>query len=217
MGSPEGEGYDDERPQHLVKVPSFMMGKYPITQAQWREVASLPKIARDLPLTPSHDLPVENISWYEVREFCLRLLWQTGQNYRLPTEAEWEFACRAYTNTPFHFGNKLTHEQANFESRLGDTSPVGKYPGNALGLHDMHGNVWEWCLDHWHEDYEGAPSDGSAWVTGGNERYRMLRGGSWYADSDCCRSAFRNRNDPVNRGSNIGFRVVRDIRDASTW
>jgi formylglycine-generating enzyme required for sulfatase activity len=180
MGSPstEAERYDDKSPQHEVTVPPLFMGKYPVTQAQWRSVAALEQINRELDPDPSHfkgdNLPVEQISWYEAVEFCDRLLEYTGKHYRLPSEAEWEYACRAGTTTPFHFGETITSDLANYnaEKTYGDsskgksrnqTTSVGSFKvANAFGLFDMHGNVWEWCADHWHGSYEGAPIDGSA-------------------------------------------------------
>ena len=161
MGSPEGEGSDNEKPQHKVTVPEFWMGKYPVTQAQYSAVIGK---------NPSHfkgkNLPVEQVNWNDAIEFCKRLSRKTGKSYRLPSEAEWEYACRAGTTTRYFFGDDLTQQQANFDLNLGKTSPVGTYPANAFGLHDMHGNVWEWCQDYWHGNYDGAPMDGRAWTKG---------------------------------------------------
>jgi formylglycine-generating enzyme required for sulfatase activity len=223
MGAGEGdEGYyEDELPQHSVTVPEFYLGKYPVTQAQWCAVATgLPKIEHDLDPDPSRfkgdTHPVERVNWYEAVEFCRRLSQATGQNYRLPSEAEWEYACRAGTTTPFHFGETITIDLASYDdSPKGkyreQTTPVGSFPPNGFGLHDMHGNVWEWCFDLWHENYEGAPTDGSAWVEEveeqDEEQSRLIRGGSWSVDLWNCRSAYRNRDTPDNRNSNIGFRV----------
>jgi len=201
MGSPEGEGYDDEKPQHLVNVPSFLMGKYPVTQAQYEAV-----MGENPSCFKGANLPVEMVSWNDAIEFCERLSQLTGASYRLPTEAEWEYACRAGTTTNYSFGEELTQEDANFDSDR--TSPVGTYPPNSLGLHDTHGNVWEWCLDVWHDDYEGAPTDGSAWMEEGALSYRLLRGGSWGTDPWYCRSACRNLNNPAYRYNYLGFRVV---------
>ncbi|MBR8838275.1 MAG: formylglycine-generating enzyme family protein [Stigonema ocellatum SAG 48.90 = DSM 106950] len=233
MGSPEGEGYDSERPQHEVTVQPFFMGKYPVTQAQWRTVAALPRIDRDLKPDPSYfkgdNLPVEQVSWYDVVEFCARLSKASGKNYRLPSEAEWEYACRAGTVTPFHFGETLTSELANYDGSFtyreeaeGEyrrkTTPVGSFPGNAFGLFDMHGNVWEWCADWWNDNYDGSPIDGSAWLEkknsgqeeneNENDNQWLLRGGSWDDNPEDCRSAFRNRDAPDNALDLFGFRVV---------
>jgi formylglycine-generating enzyme required for sulfatase activity/uncharacterized caspase-like protein len=221
MGSTEWEG---EEPPHQVTVGSFYMGKYEVTQAQWRAVASLPKVARDLNPDPSYfkgdNLPVEQVSWDDAVEFCARLSRATGRSYRLPTEAEWEYACRAGTTTAFAFGQTITPQVVNYD---GDypyaqapkgtfretTTPVG-FMGvaNAFGLYDMHGNVWEWCMDYWHESYKGAPTDGSSWERGGDASDRVLRGGSWSSNASYCRSANRDRLTPDYRFNAFGFRVV---------
>ena len=217
MGSPkdEPECYEDEGPQHKVQVPEFYMGKYPVTQAQWKAVAALPQVERNLDTDPSYfkgdDCPVERVSWYEAVEFCKRLSKHTGREYRLPTEAEWEYACRAGTTTFFHFGDSLTSELANYDTN--QTTPVGNYPPNAFGLYDMHGNVWEWCQDHWHDNYKGAPTDGSAWDDQGENDSRVLRGGSWIYIPRLCRSASRDYYLPGYRSSGVGFRVVANVAD----
>ncbi|MBD2770828.1 formylglycine-generating enzyme family protein [Iningainema tapete] len=227
MGAPEteAESSDSERPQHEVTVPPFFMGKYTVTQAQWRVVANLPQVNRELDPDPSRfkgdNLPVDSIWWYDAEEFCARLSVHTKRHYRLPSEAEWEYACRAGTTTPFHFGETITPELANYDGEYtygsglkGEyrekTTPVGSFNvANAFGLYDMHGNVWEWCADNWHEDYEGASNDGSAWKeVNENDNRRMLRGGSWYNDPGLCRSAYRDFNAPDRRLDYIGFRVV---------
>ncbi|MFM6806520.1 MAG: formylglycine-generating enzyme family protein, partial [Dolichospermum sp.] len=209
-----------EKPQHEVTIKPFLMGKFPITQAQWEIVAALEKVNIDLASYPSYfedgNLPVEHISWYEAVEFCARLSRMTNKAYRLPTEAEWEYACRAGTTTPFYFGDRITTELANYDGDYNDddeqegTTEVSSFPPNAFGLHDMHGNVWEWCLDDWHNNYEGAPTDGSAWINRSNDR-KVRRGGSWYDFSDFCRSASRHFNDADFDDDNIGFRVVCDV------
>lgn len=225
MGSPEGQGTNDERPQHEVTVPSFFMGKFPVTQEQWKAVAYLPKVERDLDPNLSYfkgeDRPMETVSWNDAVEFCKRLSQKTGKEYRLPSEAEWEYVCRAGTTTPFYFGETITGKLANYcsqstyaeespEANRGETSSVGQFPPNAFGLYDIHGNVWEWCADIWHDNYVGAPTDGSAWTEGGNKDRSPLRGGSWLYPADSCRSAFRIFNtfghDDTN--DNIGFRVA---------
>ncbi|MGD1871669.1 MAG: SUMF1/EgtB/PvdO family nonheme iron enzyme [Mastigocoleus sp.] len=233
MGSPEGEGYEFEKPQHEVNIQSFFMGKYLVTQTQWKAVAALPEVNRSLKLEPSYfkgnDLPVERVSWYDAIEFCARLSNHTGQEYRLPSEAEWEYACRAGTTTPFHFGETITSEFANYHARstFADetkgkyrrkTTPVGQFPPNAFGLYDMHGNLWEWCLDDWHNNYEDAPKDGSAWFDDKNDNlyqkigFSLLRGGSWDVSPRFCRSACRNGSNWAERDDygfyNVGFRVV---------
>jgi formylglycine-generating enzyme required for sulfatase activity len=226
MGSPEDEperNADRESPQHDVTVPGFFMGRYPITQAQWRVVANLPPVNRKLNPDPSRfkgdNRPVERVSWHDAVEFCVRLSAHTDRTYRLPSEAEWEYACRAGTTTPFHFGDMITTDVANYNGSTyadgpqgksrGETTPVDHFDlANAFGLSDMHGNVWEWCADHWHENYNDAPTDGSAWTEGGDSSRRGYRGGSWYGNPGYCRSASRNWFSPDYRDYYLGFRVV---------
>jgi formylglycine-generating enzyme required for sulfatase activity len=208
--------------QHPVSILSFYMGKFPITQAQWLAVAMLPQIHRTLDLDPSYfkgsDRPVECVSWYDAVEFCDRLSHKTGRRYQLPSEAQWEYACRAGTDTPFYFGEGLSTDLANYDGTYTNgtkggyyrpqTTEVGVFPANAFGLYDMHGNVWEWCADNWHDSYNGAPDDGSVWEHSGNQHYRLSRGCSWRNHEYNCRSAFRNRLQPDRKDSNFGFRVV---------
>jgi formylglycine-generating enzyme required for sulfatase activity len=229
MGSPddEPERRDHESHQHEVTVPSFFMGRYPVTQAQWRAVAAMPQVERELKPDPSgskgDNRPVERVSWYDAMEFCARLSAHTGREYRLPSEAEWEYACRAGTTTPFHFGEMITTEVANYDGNYtynggpkgddrGETTPVDHFGiANAWGLSDMHGNVWEWCLDHWCKNYGKAPTDGNAWIDEEDDNKnhsRLLRGGSWFDPPWYCRSAYRGFNDPRNVDLNNGFRVV---------
>jgi formylglycine-generating enzyme required for sulfatase activity len=209
MGSPEDEPErsEEEGPQHLVTVPDFFMGKYQVTQAQWRIVADYPTVNIKLKEDPSNfkgnHLPVEQISWDEAVEFCDRLTAKTGRSYRLPSEAEWEYACRGGTKTPFAFGKTLTTELANYDGNytyadgskgqyLEKTTPVGTFPANTFGLYDMHGNLWEWCADDWHSNYEEAPTDGTIWNASndsGSDPRKVLRGGSWLYDPRRCRSA----------------------------
>jgi formylglycine-generating enzyme required for sulfatase activity len=221
MGSPETEEdrEENEGPQHDVTVPSFFMGKYAVTQEQWRMVADrIPKVKIDLDPKPSNfegdRLPVEKVSWLDAVEFCDRLSRHTGRVYRLPSEAEWEYACRAGTTTAFHFGNTIANELANYEYKLQKTTDVGSYDiANRFGLYDMHGNVFEWCQDDWHSNYEGAPIDGSAWIYGDREKgsSKLLRGGSWVSDPRYCRSAYRSHLSPDARDSLLGFRLVRSL------
>ncbi|MDX2099055.1 MAG: formylglycine-generating enzyme family protein, partial [Leptolyngbyaceae cyanobacterium bins.59] len=216
MGSPADEPErDSDEEQHSVTVPSFFMGKTQVTQAQWRVIATLPKVKRDLDPDPSNfkgenreNHPVEQVSWLDAVEFCDRLARQTHRPYRLPSEAEWEYACRAGTTTPFHFGKIITPNLANYDwsvayqnspTRSEDskgTTPVASYPPNSFGLYDMHGNVWEWCGDDWHDSYENAPDDGSAWISESrtDESSRVRRGGSWILNPWYCRSAYRLLN-----------------------
>ena len=205
MGSESGSS--DELPVHKVAVRPFYIGRTEVTQAQWQTVlGSLPNVG-----FKGSERPVERVSWEDVQEFCQRLSEQTGLEFRLPTEAEWEYAARAGTTTEYSFGDdeKMLGDYAWFDKNSGSsTHDVGQKLPNQFGLYDMHGNVWEWCEDNWHENYEGAPSDGSAWLSGGDSTRRVVRGGSWDLNSDLCRSANRNRNHPDNRNNNIGLRLV---------
>ncbi|MGB5633225.1 MAG: formylglycine-generating enzyme family protein [Waterburya sp.] len=153
------------------------------------------------------DRPVEQVNWDEAVEFCNQLSTQTGKVYRLPTEAEWEYACRAGTTTSYHFGDDITDKLANYDEKVGETTWVGQFPPNAFGLYDMHGNVCEWCQDDWHDSYQNAPIDGNAWVSG-NSSNKVIRGGSWIDLPEDCRSATRGLDTRDNRDINIGFRVV---------
>ena len=244
MGAPESEtdSNESERPQHPVEVSTFFMGRYPITQVQWRAVAAMDKVLRDLEPNPSRfkgdNRPVEQVSWYDAIEFCARLSMHTKKNYRLPSEAEWEYACRAGTTTPFHFGETISTQLANYDgdyiygrgekgdSRNGTTAVDFFKVANAFGLSDMHGNVWEWCADPWHDNYQGAPLDSRVWdEKNDNDNYyqniaehlaellkddrgRVRRGGSWFNYPWDCRSAFRLRGNPVDTYDSYGFRVA---------
>jgi formylglycine-generating enzyme required for sulfatase activity len=223
MGSPEDEKgrFPDESPQRMVKLPSFFMSKFPITQAQYEAIVGV---------NPSNfkgaNHPVEMVSWNDAVEFCKLLSRRLGRTYQLPSEAQWEYTCRAGTTTPFHYGKTLTTALANYNGKeplLGfspiyhsepygeyrqHTIEVGRFPPNAFGLYDMHGNVWEWCQDVWHENYSGAPSDGSAWMTNQVDARYLLRGGAWNGSPRNCRSASRISNLPDSRDINEGFRVV---------
>ncbi|HYW20869.1 MAG TPA: bifunctional serine/threonine-protein kinase/formylglycine-generating enzyme family protein [Nodularia sp. (in: cyanobacteria)] len=216
MGSPEHEESHEhtESPQHRVKIAPFFMGTFPITQAQFRAIMNA---------SPSYmvgdDHPVECVSWNAVVDFCTLISQKTGRNYRLPSEAEWEYACRAGTKTSFHFGNAINTDLANYDGRYvyragarGEyrqtTTPVGTFSPNAFGLYDMHGNVWEWCQDIWHDDYIGAPTDGSAWERERSSICRVLRGGSWYGYPWYCRSAARGRGKQGDWKLYYGFRVA---------
>lgn len=238
MGSPKTElgATKSQIPQHPVTIKPFFMAKYPITQSQWLRVAKQPQINREINPYCSHfdypDRPIEQISWFDAVEWCDRLCQLTGKKYRLPSEAEWEYACRANTTTPFHFGETITTEVANYSGvdwdyqgkvcsqgaygagPLGEdrreTTPVAYFTtgGNQFGLYDMHGNVREWCADYWHENYQAAPTDGSAWLEGGDSANRVLRGGSWNGGPRKCRSASRTKLYPDASLYDIGFRVV---------
>lgn len=226
MGSPANEfrHTPQESPLHEVTVPTFFLGKFEVTQAQWRAVARWPKIARDLNPDPSKfkgdDAPVDDVSWEDTEEFCARLSHRTGRTYRLPSEAEWEYACRAGTTTPFHFGMTIMPDMVNYDGTKPygrgpkgayrqHTMPVGNYgPANAFGLYDMHGNVAEWTQDAWHDSYAGAPANGNAWEQGSDANYRVIRGGSWFNTADECRSASRSSALKDNSYTRVGFRVA---------
>ncbi len=216
MGSPEGEADrgKEESPQHQVKVPGFFMGKYEITQAQYKAI---------MDSNPSNfkgeKRPVEEVSWDDAVEFCKKLSQKTAKTYRLPSEAEWEYACRAGTKTPFSFGETITTELVNYNGNFPygsapkgeyrqETTDVVKFPRNSFGLYDMHGNVWEWCQDIYNSNYQDAPKDGSAWLTGKDNNMKLLRGGSWADNARYCRSANRPRFARSVRDRNVGFRVV---------
>jgi formylglycine-generating enzyme required for sulfatase activity len=226
MGSPENEmGREShEDPQHSVTLQPFALSQFPITQAQWQAIASLPPIDRPLNPDPSNfkapNLPVEQVSWHDAVEFCARLSRLTKRDYRLPSEAEWEYACRARTTTPFHFGETISSDLANYDGSYTysfeaqgqyrqQTTLVGSFGvANAFGLYDMHGNVWEWCADSWHEDYQDAPDDGSIWRSEISDSRRVLRGGSWYCFPNLCRSAQRHWEQADYGGSGTSFRVA---------
>ena len=226
MGSPEDEPkrFEREGPQHEVTLGSFFMAQTPITQAQWRAVAGWQKVGRDLKPDPSKfkgaNRPVEQVNWFDALEFCRRLSQRTGQRYGYPSEAQWEYACRAGSTTPFHFGDTMTPELANYVGNYvygngpkgtyrEQTIDVASFPANGWGLHDTHGNVWEWCEDHWHDSYNFAPGDDQPWLipAAADDEPRLLRGGSWSDDPRFCRSAFRLNVHPDFRGVNFGFRV----------
>ncbi len=224
-----------QTPQHWVTVKPFWLSKYPITQGQWQFVSTLPKIEVSLTPYPANfsgeNRPIEQVSWYEAKEFCNRLSEYTKRFYHLPSEAQWEYACRGNTKTPFHFGETITTELANYsgvnweyegkicsqgfygKGPLGEdrreTNPVGFFQvANHFGLYDLHGNVREWCEDTWHRNYLGAPIDSIAWITDGDETKRVIRGGSWNSSPKKCRSAYRGRFDPNASLYDIGFRIA---------
>jgi formylglycine-generating enzyme required for sulfatase activity len=214
-------------PQHTVTAPSYYLGKYEVTQAQWRAVAALPKVRIDLPPDPSQfkgdDLPVERVSWEEAVEFCERLSRKTGRRYRLPAEAEWEYAYRGGTSNGFYCGDSITPEVANFDGtkpwigtprglNRGRTTAVGSMGvANPFGLYDMAGNVFEFCQDPFHANYVGAPADGSVWSVGGEPGTCILRGGSWQLDAGFCAGSFRGKDVTTARWPGNGFRVAADL------
>ena len=221
MGSPEGEKgrYDDEGPQHQVPIAKpFAVGKYPVTVKQFRHFVQETKYERDdwrhayYEQQPD-DHPVDHVSWYDAKKYVSWLSEKTEQEYRLLSEAEWEYVARAGTTTAYHFGDTISKDQANYDNRLGKnrgTVAVGEYPANAFGLYDVHGNLWEWVEDTWPSDYTGAPVDGSAWLDESG-RLRVLRGGSWIDDPRNLRSAIRVGSNASSRSFIVGFRVARTL------
>jgi formylglycine-generating enzyme required for sulfatase activity len=217
MGSPRREGNPDEQPQHLVKIKSVMMGKFLITQGQWKAImGKLPPCRFQ-----GDNLPAERVSWEDAQKFCQRLSKKTGRSYQLPSETQWEYACRAGTSTPFSFGETITVEVANFNGEhtfreeprgfyFHSTNEVGKFPPNAFGLYDMHGNLWEWCSDNWLDDYTSSPRDSGSYQNK-NSRDRVVRGGSWHEPPGLCRSAARLRALQSDADEFMGLRVVCDL------
>jgi formylglycine-generating enzyme required for sulfatase activity len=215
MGSPESEAQRESResPQHNVTIQPFFMGKFTVTQEQYQAV-----MGENPSQFKGGKKPVESVTWDNAVEFCAKISKIIGKVYRLPSEAEWEYACRAGTTNPFYFGETITTDLANYDGNhiygsapkgqyRKQTMDVGSFPANAFGLYDMHGNVWEWCQDNLHENYEGAPDDGTPWSNSDNS-YRLLRGGSWSSNPRNCRCAFRAWHGRDRRNGNIGFRVV---------
>jgi formylglycine-generating enzyme required for sulfatase activity len=219
MGSPtsEAERRDNEGPQRTVNISPFFMGKYPVTQEEYQAVmGNNPSLFKGILRSKKH--PVDNVTWHKAVEFCHKLSQKTGKTYRLPSEAEWEYACRAGTTTPFYFGETITPDLVNYKGNYPygaapkgldrkETTDVGSFPPNAFGLYDMHGNVWEWCSDKWHDNYNGAPTDGSSWETG-TDNNRVLRGGSCFFPAVYCRSALRAWYSGSFRRWSWGFRVA---------
>ena len=204
MGSTYGG--TDEKPVHQVTISQpFYMGKYEVTQSQWQSVmGSNPSYFKDC----GGNCPVEQISWNDAQDFVNKLNEANdGFKYRLPSEAEWEYACRAGTTGDYYAADVDDIGWHNGNSGKKTRTVGGKQP-NAFGLYDMSGNVWEWCRDWYHPNYDGAPTDGTAWLSGGEMKYRVLRGGSWDGDASLLRSAYRGRNTPDYRNSYFGFRVV---------
>ena len=209
MGSPANEKgrFDDEDPRHEVTFArGFWLFETPCTQTLWQAV-----MGKNPSRFKGEDRPVEKVSWHDAKTFIDRLNeLLPGLSLDLPSEAQWEYACRAGTTTAYSYGDKADADFMNFgESEIGETSPVHRYPANPWGLRDMHGNVWEWCLDHWHENYEGAPTGGSAWLEGEAPGSRVVRGGSWIDGARIARAASRPRIDPGVRGDSFGFRCAR--------
>ncbi|MBX3517975.1 MAG: SUMF1/EgtB/PvdO family nonheme iron enzyme [Rhodospirillales bacterium] len=229
MGSPPDEEgrYDNEGPQHRVTIGSrFALGKYAVRFSEYDHFCEVTK--REKPEDQDWgrgQRPVINVSWLDAVAYCEWLTKETGQPYRLPSEGEWEYGARAGTTTPFSFGGTISPKQANYDGNYtygggskGEyrqrTVPVGTLPANPWGLHEMHGNVWEWVEDVWHDSYAGAPADGSAWTDGegkDSSRLRVDRGGSWHLIPRYLRSAYRGGGVPDGRGVSLGFRLARTL------
>jgi formylglycine-generating enzyme required for sulfatase activity len=195
------------------------MSKYLTTQAQWKRIMGKLPPCR----LKGDDLPVERVSWNEAQKFCQQLSKRTGRRYHLPSETQWEYACRAGTATPFSFGETITIDVANYNGEhtfrdeprgiyFHSTNPGGKFPPNAFGLFDMHGNLWEWCADNWLDDYTSSPRDGSSYQNN-DSQYRVARGGSWHEPPALCRSASRLRVLESEADEVMGFRVVCEVID----
>jgi formylglycine-generating enzyme required for sulfatase activity len=210
--------HQDEQPIHQVTLSPFYIGKYPITQAQYQAVMG--EASGD---GLGADYPIERVNWHDALEFCTRLSHQTGKKYTLPSEAQWEYACRAHTTTAFHFGTTITPDLVNYNGEYpyngapiganrAQATPVGTFPANAFGLYDMHGNVWEWCLDEYQPNYQTAPVDGSAIEDTSSpiasNAKRVMRGGAWDYVARGCRSAVRGSLDADLRMDGCGFRVI---------
>lgn len=204
MGS---DNYRNERPVHQVNVPDFFMGKYLVTQAIWEAV-----MGENPSYFKGHNHPVENVSWEDTQTFIEKLNKLSGKEYRLPSEAEWEYAARGGNRSNgFRYagGNKLKEVGWYRQNSHRATIPVGLKLSNELGLYDMSGNVWEWCADHWHINYKDAPQDGSAWGSSEEKNGRLVRGGAWVIASNYCPVSFRVRYDSEIRDSDLGFRLTR--------
>jgi formylglycine-generating enzyme required for sulfatase activity len=203
------EAEANEAPRHRVTiVTAFALGQYEVTQAEWTAVmGSNPSVFK------GRERPVDNVSWNDVQQYLKKLNAKSGLNYRLPTEAEWEYAARAGSEEAYAFdgGPRQAPRHAWFDENSGDeTHPVGQLTPNRFGLYDLFGNVWEWVEDCWHDSYRGAPADGSAWIAGQCHR-RVQRGGSFYNRSSFLRSANRNYEDAAYRFNRFGFRVARSL------
>jgi formylglycine-generating enzyme required for sulfatase activity len=241
MGSPDGSGGDqgdvaepgrqeDEGPRHRVTVSRpFAVGRFAVTFEEWDLAQEHPEWRRHTGLKPRRPSdwkwgrgrrPVVDVSWNDARGYCRWLTAVTGKSYRLPTEAEWEYCCRAGATTPYTTGDTIGKEEAKFYPAEGTaaasgagegTAEVGSYPANAWGLYDVHGNVWEWCQDGWHDGYKGEPDGDRAWQNGAESGRRVLRGGSWNRSPQHLRSALRNSSNSDSRNRYFGFRIVRPL------
>jgi formylglycine-generating enzyme required for sulfatase activity len=220
MGSPESEEgrFDNEGPLHEVRIPEFYLGRYPVTNEQYARFLKGNPGAAELAYWADRSLnqprqPVVGVSWDDAQRYA------EWAGLRLPSEAEWEYVARAGTTTPYWWGDEVRKDGKAWAncydcgSEWGGkkTAPVGSFPANGFGLHDMHGNVLEWVEDDWHGSYEGAPDDGSAWVAHPRGSDRVMRGGSWISDASYCRSANRYNSTPGYRYNILGFRLSRSV------
>lgn len=206
---------EDERPLHEVRLDHrFAIGRFAVTVEEYLAFCAAtgtrpPGSARE----SRRRHPVVDVSWHEACAYAAWLATLTGRPYRLPTEAEWEYAARAGRRSVFSWGDEPDPALGNFDGNIGHTVPVGSYPANPWGLHDMTGNSWDWCLDSWHDGYEGAPTDGSAWAGDETGDRRILRGGSWFSPPFRCRCAYRARSPVDRRDGRDGFRLARTLAD----
>jgi formylglycine-generating enzyme required for sulfatase activity len=215
MGETAGDKFatDTERPAHRVAIKrGFALAAFPVTVGEYRAFAPAHAPGEDV------DWPVVNVTWTEARAYCAWLQAVTGDPFRLPTEAEWEYACRAGSRTPFATGDEITPADANFlyaehGQRVGPgrRTAIDRYAPNAFGVHDLHGNICEWVADSWHASYAGAPEDGSAWITGAAAGPRVIRGGAWDYLPRLLRSAWRDSLPADHRRDNVGFRIARTL------
>ena len=218
MGSPYGQGADDERPQHFVTIGRMFLSQALVTQAQWRAV-----MGQALPCRFAGDArPVENVSWREAESFCEHLSRRSGRAYSLPSEAQWEYACRAGASAPFYIGPTLSASLANYcgeHTFRGEapgpyrhvTTEAGAFPPNPFGLYDIHGNLWQWCADTWHPNHSGASASEAAWTARGDPKARAVRGGSWHDTPDACRSAARARYD-ADQGDDFVAQIIHHLQ-----
>lgn len=216
MGSTASEDGrdDDEGPVYRVTIAKpFAVGKYEVTFSEWEVCAKARWCSR---VEGRGNRPVVNVSWYDTRNYVRWLSWQTGESYRLPGEAEWEYAARAGTQTRYAWGDEIGRDRANCRGcgggRDGTPAAVGSFLPNAFGLHDLHGNVGEWVRDCWHRSYAGAPADGDAWKrSGGDCAFRTVRGGAANDTPENVRAAARDRYAAGEKRDNLGFRVARAL------
>ena len=224
MGDLDGDGEDNERPVHTVTISRpIAMGRYQVTSEDYDRYAENWGFLKALFVKKPADQgwgrgrrPVIWVNWHDAKAYAAWLSEQTGKRYRLPSESEWEYAARAGTDTAFSWGNEIGVNRANCDGSgskwsFEQTSPVGSFAPNGFGLYDMHGNVWEWVEDCWHDNYESAPTDGSAWTSGGDSSLAVVRGGSWLFVPRYLRAADRHWFASSSRNGTNGFRLVQDL------